>query len=394
MPIPMFAFHPGAIASVLAFGALFALVFWYWSRKSIDPPGILIIKLALSTALLSMAVWSIISLHPIFGVPLGAICGIVIGILWGKNIGNAVARPLADLYDGGTEEPEQKPFYAIAEAHRKQARYAEAVAEVEKQLERFPGDPQGLLLLAEIQARNLSDWDAASATIGRLVSQAELPVVTRARALQALADWNLDFRNDGETARQVLERISELFPGTPEATDAEQRLAHLGDDTWRREKKAPAKLRVTACDPHLGLRETGAAGGLAPEPDPDPQQEVDRLLAHLTRHPRDTETREQLAAIYVERLDRVDWALAQWDVLLADETHPPKQRARWLHQVADLHVRHSRDESLARAALMRVGELFPGTALEAQAKARLERLRLEMRGQESGQTVGRRFSAG
>ncbi len=393
-PLPMIAlsFHPGAIVSVLAFGALFAFVLWHWSRQSIDPPAILGIKIALSTGLAAAAVWSILSLHPIIGVPLGAICGILIGILWARNIGNAMARPLADLYDGGTEQAEQKPFYAIAEAHRKQARYAEAIAEVEKQLERFPGDAQGLLMLAEIQARHLSDWEAAEASIGRIVSQEPLSVTTRARALIALADWHLDLKQDGPAAREVLARVQELFPGTAEAAEVEQRLAHLGDDRWRRERKEPSKIQVTPMDPSFGLRSRPGRGSepTPPEPEPDPQFEADRLLAQLSEHPRDTEARELLAALYAERMDHPDWAIAQWELLVADAEQPPKQRARWLHRLADLHVRQTHDEDQARAALLRVSQLFPGTALAAKADSRLQHLRLEMRGQAQTLTVGQR----
>src|SRR5262245_9528406 len=116
-------FHPGAILSVLAFGGLIGWIVWRWSRRSEGPPCAVLTKLLILGVLLSAAVWSILHIHPLMGVPIGALCGIIAGGLWGRNIGAALARPLASLYDGGDEATEPKPFYAIAEAHRKQARY-------------------------------------------------------------------------------------------------------------------------------------------------------------------------------------------------------------------------------------------------------------------------------
>ncbi len=384
------SFHPGAVLSVLVFGGLIAWVLWNWSRRSVDAPPVLGLKLALSIGLLGAATWCILGFHPIIGVPLGAACGIVLGILWGKNIGNALARPLSDLYDGGQEEMKPKPFYAIAEAHRKQARYDLAIQVIEEQLDRFPGDPQGLLMLAEIRARNLGDWSGAAVAIDQVASQVELTVGARAKALQALADWHLDLRQDAAGAREIFQRIIDEFPGTAESNEAAQRIAHTGDGAWRREMRAPSVLHLPKADDRLGLR-LGEAP--PPPPEPDPAVEAQELCTHLSAHPLDTEARERLALIYADRLGRLDWAKGELEKLLAQPNHPAKSVARWLNVLADLHIRVAGDEAGARTALERVGALFPGTALEAKARSRLDHLKLELRLKEGSQIL-RAGSAG
>lgn len=386
LPMPLLAFHPGAILSVLVFGTLIGWFLWRWSRESVDPPTVLFTKIAISLVLLAAAVLSILFLSPFMGVPLGAVCGIIIGILWGRNIGLAIASPLASLYDGGTEVEPPKAFYAIAEAHRKQARYAEAIAEIEKQLELFPGDVRGLLLLAEIRCRNLGDWDGAAAAVEEIVANETLAVATRAKALQALADWLLDIAQDAAGARSVFQRIIDLFPGTPESNEAAQRLAHTGDGAWRREQHAPSRLHLPVADQRLGLR----LEPLPPPPEPDPELEADALRAQLVAHPLDAEARERLAILYADRMGRLDWAVGEIDKLLSQPNQAPKHLAKWLHLLADVHVRVAGDEAAARAALKRVGELFPGTALEAGAQARLEKLRLELRLKQKATFVGER----
>lgn len=379
-------FHPGALISALVFLLLFGWIVWRWSRTSEDPPGILIIKIALSLVLLAAAVWCMVSLHPLIGIPLGAICGIIVGILWGRNVGTWLAAPLSDLYDGGKEKVEPRPFYAIAEAHRKQARYDESIAEIRRQLERFPGDVQGLLMLAEVYARHLHDWESASVTIDQIVANEELAVGTRAKALQALADWQLDLANDGAAARATLGRIAELFPGTPSAVEAATRLAHVSQsgDAWRRERQSASLLRMVTGDPHLGLRGESPS---APAP-PDPEIEADELRRQIAAHPLDTEARERLALLYAERLGRFDWAIGEIDKLLGLPHQAPKAMARWLHMLADLHVRGTGDEVAARAALGRVTELFPETALAAAAQSRRDHLKLEMRVRQERRILG------
>jgi len=383
--------HPGAVLSILSFGLLIAFVFWAWSRRSEDPPLVLALKIGLSTALLLGAGYCILAFHPIIGVPLAAVCGILTGVLWARNIGAALAKPLTGLYDGGDEEPELVPFYAIAQAHRKQARFAEAIAEIRKQLERFPGEVQGLLLLAEIQGKDLGDWEAARASVEEIVAQESLPVAPRARALQALADWHLDSGNDIPGARALLERIEQLFPGTPEARDARQRMDHLGDAEWRKERAAPSTLRVKVNDRRLGLE---ASGTCEPPPQESAEDRVARLVRWLAEHPADTEAREQLAMAYAEADGSADRAVAQLEWLIAQPHPTPRQLETWHHKIADLRILYGADEAGAREALSRLVTSLSGTALAARAQTRIEHLKLEVKGRGQASRIRMEDSGG
>ncbi|MGE3309682.1 MAG: tetratricopeptide repeat protein [Limisphaerales bacterium] len=382
--MPVLAFHFGAVLSVIAFALLFGWIGWRWTRVSTDPPGILWTKIVFSTVLLGVGGFCIAFVHPILGVPVGALLAIVASIPWAKNIGNAIASPLANLYDGGTEEEPPKPTYAIAEAHRKQARYGAAITEIRKQLDLFPGDVAGLLMLAEIQCRNLDDWTRAEESIHAIVANTDLAVPTRAKALQALADWHLDFHQDTAAARAAYQRIIDLFPDTPESNDAARRLAHIGDGNWRAERREPSKLVVPKADQRVGLKDSPP---VAP-PEADPEVEADALRAQLASHPLDIEARESLAILYADRLGRIDWAAAEIEKLLTQPHQAPKHVAKWLHLLADLHVRIDGDEAAARGALERIGALYPGTALESLAQARLQLLRVEFQGRTASSRIG------
>ncbi|MBX3747563.1 MAG: tetratricopeptide repeat protein [Verrucomicrobiae bacterium] len=378
--------HPGAVLSGLALACLIGWGVWRWSRRSEDPPGVLIVKLVLTVVLGGTGIWCGVNLFPLIGIPLAAVCGIVVGLIWGQNIGAAIARPLASLYDGGDEPPEPKPFYAIARAHWKQRRYGEAIQTIEAQLERFPDDPEGLLMLAEIRARSLEDWPGAEEAIDRLVVREDLPVPVRARALEALGDWRLDHGHDAEAARRTFQRTLDLFPGTPEAAEAAQRLAHVGTDAWRRSQGRGRVIAMVKGDERLGLRPEGTSPGAVQEP--DPELETESLRQQLVEHPMDGEARERLALLYADRLGRMDWAVAEMETLLSLPNQTAKATARRLHGLADLHVRHDGNEEAARAVLGRIVTGMPGTALAMAAQSRLDHLRLEIRGRQSARTLG------
>src|SRR5207302_965597 len=180
------------------------------------------------------------------------------------------------LYDGGDVQVTPAPFYSIAEAKRKQGKYAEAVAEIRKQLARFPGDFAGTLMLAGIQAENLNDLPGAQMTIERLLNepdqppanlvkhleqhpqdgearerlaliyaehyhrvdlavdqleellaQPNLPAKQAVHWLNLLADLRVRRAGDVAAAREALQRVVDLFPGSAAAENAKHRMAHL-----------------------------------------------------------------------------------------------------------------------------------------------------------------------
>jgi hypothetical protein len=143
-------------------------------------------------------------------------------------------------------------------------------------------------------------------------------------------------------------------------------------------------LRIVPGDDRLGLR-------LEPSerpPERDPEAEADALRRHLITHPQDHEARERLALIYADDLGHRRWAVSEIETLLAQPHAPPKSVARWLHLLADVHIRNAGDEDGARAALARIIQSFPGTALAANAQSRLDHLKLELRARSTTSRLG------
>jgi twitching motility protein PilT len=46
-----------------------------------------------------------------------ALCSIFLGILWAPQFGSWLAHPIVSLFDGGTQQLEPQPLYAVAQAH-------------------------------------------------------------------------------------------------------------------------------------------------------------------------------------------------------------------------------------------------------------------------------------
>ena len=129
------------------------------------------------------------------------LCALGFVAVWRRNIASLVANPLGSLFDGGDVPVEPQPFYSIAESKRKLGRYTEAVAEIRKQLERFPTDYTGQLMLAEIQAQNRNDLPGAELTVHRLCEQPGHAPRNVVHALTTLADWQVKYNLDPAAAR-------------------------------------------------------------------------------------------------------------------------------------------------------------------------------------------------
>jgi len=92
-------------------------------------------------------------LSSIVAVPAMAATGLVLAIIWRRNIAELIASQIASLYDDGKTMPDPKPVYSIALAKRKRGDYLGARDVVREQLRKFPADFEGQMLLAEIRRR-------------------------------------------------------------------------------------------------------------------------------------------------------------------------------------------------------------------------------------------------
>ena len=361
------------------------------SLQRTERPGRLIFKWILTFVIVS---YMVRKLAPAVGggspsAAVGAIlfallCGLVLAITWRHNLADMFAKPFESLYDGGSAEIEPQAYYSIAESKRKRGFYDDAIAEIRKQLTRFPKDLQGNLLLAEIQAENLNDLSGAQVTIERFCNQKGHTAREIAVALNALADWQLKYGVDREAAQQSLEKIIRLFPNTDVALAASQRIAHLGSVEQLMEPHARSTMPVRPGITNVGLLESSAH--LAPA-EADPEQMAEELANHLVNHPLDSEARERLAVIYAEHYGRLDLASDQLEQLIDLPNQPIKSVAHWLNLLADLQIRGGADYATVRETLERIVERFPNHSAASLAQNRINTLTLEFKAREKSPSV-------
>src|ERR1043166_3202932 len=205
------------IHAVLALLIMLGILGWWMWRslqRSEDPPR-LIAKWAITAVMLALLVLSLSA--GAFAIMFALVIGLVLALTWRTSIANTISRPFEILFTGGDTPPDPQPYYSIAQAKRKRGQFNEAVFAIHEQLRKFPYDVTGQVMLAEIQAENLNDLPGAQITIERLCHQPGHAPQNIATALNQLADWHLKFGQDLETARQSLERIIELLPGSEQA---------------------------------------------------------------------------------------------------------------------------------------------------------------------------------
>ena len=379
-----------AVASWLV-GIAVLLTFIVWTIRKSDDPSDIIVRWLLTVPAAGFLGWvcrGIIARNDeasaLVGVPLAAVGGLVLTFIWGGTLGRAFASPLVSLFDGGDEAPEERPAFSIAQARRKAGHYAEAIAEVRRQLERFPADFEGLMLLAAIQAEDLLDLVAAEVTVQQICEIPELPAQNLVFALYSLTDWQLKQGRDPAAARRSLEQVMARLPDTEFAVNAAQRLAHLPTPEALAEVGHARKLELRA-----GVRYPGLApGGIeARPPEQDPGAEVNALVNHLEEHPLDTDARERLAILYADHHGRLDWAANQLEELIQQPHQPGRRVVHWLNLLADLQVRHGAEYETVRQTLQRIVDRDSNAAAADVARKRIALLKLDLKGQQRVSTV-------
>ena len=376
---------------LLAFILGFAI--WYFIRflKNNEDPGGLVYKWVLTLLIIGGMIKFI---GPMMtqggygaafgGIPATAVAGIFLAIIWRRNLANLIATPFGNIYDGGTTEADPKPVYSNAMAQRKRGNYQEALAIVRKQLEKFPTDIEGQLLMAEIQAENMNDLPSAAISIERICNQEEHTPRNIAMALNMLADWYLKFHQDRDTARETLQRIIDRLPDTEMSMLASQRIASLGSTEHLLASHDRKKFTVIEGIQNLGLLDPK----FHPAPaDPDAAKLAAELVAHLQAHPLDAESRERLAVIYADHYNRMDLASDQLEQLITHPNQPPKRVVHWLNLLTDLQVRHGANYDTVHATVQRIVDLFPNSAASEVAANRIIHLKLELKGKQKGQAV-------
>lgn len=372
----------GAII-VLAFVLLIGAILFRWLTRSRDDPILLVTKWLLTVPLVALCLMSIPIAGP-FAPFIVVFCGIILSLLWTPNIVGWMIRPITSLFDGGDVEPERRPAYSIARTKRNKGQYLEAIAEVQKQLDEFPNDLEGAMLLAAIHAENLGDLTGAEAILNRFCEEPKRPDRQVAAAMNQIADWHLHFSKNGEAARHALEKIRERFPDTEYALMAAQRIAHLATPEHLLAAHDRKKVRVPHTVEYLGLEKD--LSRFKP-PEPDWQKRAEDFVKHLEQHPLDMEAREKLAVFYAEHFGRLDLATDQLQQLIQLRANSPQHVAHWLNLLADLQVKGGLDYDTVRATLLTIADLHPQSSVAEVARNRIDRLRLEFKAKEKSQAV-------
>ena len=368
----------GTIGLVVILGVI-GWGFFRMLKRSYDPAKMLF-KLAITVPLAIACFIGAIKLS-FFGPFVMIILGVAISILWAPHIGEWLCKPLTNLFDGGGEEPEPKPYYSIAISKRKLNKPLEAVVEIRKQLARFPNDFEGVMLLAGIQAEDMKDLPGAEITLNHFCDRPEAPPKQVAAAMNHLADWQLKLVQDADAARAALEKITTRFPDTELALLAAQRIAHLG---------GAEKILLAAHDRQpMAMPEGVKSAGLLESSERlrpteiDPAKLAADYVKHLAQHPLDTEVREKLAIVYADHYQRLDLATGELEQMIEEPNQPTKRVAHWLNLLADLQIRHGADYDTVRGTLEKIVERFPDLAVAEMARTRLARLKTELKGHQA-----------
>jgi len=361
--------------------SLLGLAFLIWVcgrvlRRSDDP-----IKLLLKTVGTLVVVF--ISFHFTIGMGwLGPFVivgmGVALSVMWTPHISELLFSPLTNLFDGGHEPPEKKPYYSTAMARRKRGHPLEAVMELRQQLAKFPNDFEGVMLLAAVLAEDLNDLPGAEITLNHFCEWPKAPERQVVGALTQLADWHLKKGADVDAARAALQQIADRFPDTEYSLRAEQRLAHLGET----EKIILAQHDRQSVAVPEGVQNVGllASSEFLQPKEVEPGKLAAVYVKHLEQHPHDTEVREKLAVIYAKDFKRLDFATMELAQLINEPKHKPKQVAHWLNQLANFQIELGADVATVRATLEKIVERFPELPVAEVAQRRLARLNSEFKG--------------
>ena len=368
---------------ILAGAGILGLIFYTFVRsfrRSEDPARLMvkwIVTLLMAGGLFWLAKGGVNSYGGAFAVPMACVfVGVILSVIWAPALGQIVSGMITGGLDGGNEELDAAPLYSTAEALRKRGKHRESIYAIQEQLRKFPNDFTGQMMLAEIQAEDLSDLQAAETTVHRFCAQPKHSPANIAFALNSLADWQMKFAQDRDAALRALEKIIELLPDSEFDRTAANRIAHLATTEQLVKAREPATVKMKPGVEYLGLLKSQEhllpkVKGL--------RQEATELVAQLDAHPLDHEARERLAVIYAREYGRLDFARDQIEQLVALPGESPKHVARWLNLLADLHIEMTGKPELAEATLRRIVDLFPNQSQSQMALDRITSLGLELK---------------
>ena len=376
--------------SLLGLGFLIWL-FWRALKRS-DEPAKLVFKWLLTAGIgwleftVAVPAFARGGFDAIFvGLGLTGALAMAFNIMWRHSIIEIFTKPLTNMFDGGSEPPEPKPYYSIAITKQKRGHPLEAIVVIREQLAKFPNDFEGVLLLAHIQAEDMNDLPGAEITLNNFCASSGAHPRQISAAWTRLADWHLKIGVDVDSARAALEKIIARFPETELSLHAEQRIAHLGGAEKiilgqhdRQQMVLPEGVK------NIGLLDSTEF--LQPT-EIEPGKLAAAHVKHLEAHPHDSEVREKLAMIYARDFKRLDLATLELNQLINESRHSSKQIANWLNLLANFQIELGADVATVRATLEQIVERFPNLSVAEIAQRRLAHVQSELNGKKETSSV-------
>ena len=376
----------------LVYGVFIAVVI-YFIRKQIKKPDKdplkVIVKWTVSLMVLTFMGFSALTAKGLSFLIVFIVIilpgSILLGLWWTPAISEWMASPITNALTGDSRLSYNKPEYGVANARRNRGQYLEAVEAVNEELAKHPGNFDGLMLKASIQAENLGDLESATETVQEAIECEEQLSYRLPVALNKIADWQLRLAGDPGAARRTLRQIREALPESQAAQFAAQRLASLDSS----EETAAAVVDFNESYQKLVEESAGNDDFTSPLELPkaietNQQQAGDKSLANYLRrvalHPDSVGNREELAALYLGHANQPVKAAEQYEHLLALPGTTIHQKAAWLNRIADIQVKNGESHETVRATLERVVALDPKAAPAVRAQQRISYLNIELRG--------------
>lgn len=345
------------------FGAIAAIVFVIKLIQGSDNPLKLVAKAVFTVALLWLY-FTVRKTGP-FGMLLSIFFFMLLSVVWWADIGEIIGGAIAGGLTGGSRV-DKTALLSKIQSLRKTGRYDQALDEAQAQLTKFKNDFDCFMLIASIHAEDMDNLPVAASLIETILAQnKKLERKQICYALNTLADWHLKYGKDPAAAQAALGEIIERYPNSRASQSAESRIAHMADKETLEAAAQPKQGKVLPkFERDLGLK------GKTPElkKKVDPNELTDQYLAQLEAHPNDWDTRERLAAHYIEHYQNVACAVEELEYLIRSKLAGKEDKCRWLHQIADWEAKLAKNPEAAKAALTRIIEKYPGTAPAQRAE--------------------------
>ena len=325
----------------------------------------------------------------VFLVPLAAL------ILWGYGAVSAGVAgvvwlwPMVQRLIPLSFREKTGPAYHRAVVKMHGDKYKEAEAAVLEELEKSEDDFTGWMMLAGLYANHFGDLAGADRIIRDICAQETANASEVCVALNQLADWHLQLADDPVAAREALEEICRRFPDTHMGRMARRRIQQL--PASREEViagRTPKSIRLPALGQHLDHASRVPA---SPAERKEAAARANDCVQKLQTNPDNIAVREELARILAERLEQVDAAIEQMELLLNMPEASAGQAAEWMALVAAWQIKYQGDLQKGRETMERLVRRYPQSphAFSAQRRISLMDLEAKIRAARSGANPAR-----